>query len=123
MSTTSIGITKWANGSEITEICRAGEGDNRVIAWRRPDGAVALETNGDPVFGDEAEAWIHGVQSAQHVFAFATDSQVGEIAANSIEDAYAQLRDRITPAMIADGATLWVEDESGNRITMGIDRD
>lgn len=59
MSTTSIGITKWANGSKITEICRAGEGDNRVIAWRRTDGAVALETNGDPVFGDEAQAWIN----------------------------------------------------------------
>jgi len=59
MSTTnSIGIMKWANGMEISEIGRSGSGDNQVVAWRRVDGQVAIETNGDPVFGDEAEQWI-----------------------------------------------------------------
>jgi len=43
---------------EISEIGRSGSGDNQVVAWRRFDGQVAIETNGDPVFGDEAEQWI-----------------------------------------------------------------
>lgn len=54
----SIGINKWAGGKQISEILRDGNGDNQIIAWKRADGEVALETNGDPVFGVEAEQWV-----------------------------------------------------------------
>lgn len=49
-------------------------------------------------------------------FRFATDSDSGTVVADSLQSAYASLRAKITPAMIADGATLWVEDEAGNRL-------
>lgn len=57
------------------------------------------------------------------IFRYQTDSGSGELTAGSIQAAYDSLRAKITPAMISEGATLWVEDEAGNRITMGIDRD
>ena len=56
-------------------------------------------------------------------YRYATDSSSGEMMAGSLQAAYDALRAKITQAMIADGATLWVEDGAGNRITMGIDQD
>lgn len=60
MTTDSIGIKKWAGELEIEEVARRGEGDARMIAWERSDGARAIQTNGDPVWdGEEGfeEAW------------------------------------------------------------------
>ncbi len=58
MNTSSIGIIAWAGKMDIEEVLSVGEGDSKVVAWRRSDGEVALETNGDPVFGYEAEQFI-----------------------------------------------------------------
>ncbi len=58
-----------------------------------------------------------------HTFKFVTDSANGTISAGSLEEAYTIARSKITPEMINDGATLWVEDEAGNRFTMGTDCD
>lgn len=54
---------------------------------------------------------------------YATDGASGEMLAGSLRAAYDALRARITPKMIAEGATLWVEDDAGNRITMGVNAD
>ena len=54
-------------------------------------------------------------------YTFATDSTSGKINADSLQDAYDAKRTEITDKMIEDGATLWVEDNHGDRITMGID--
>ena len=54
----SIGIRRWVNGMGVEEIGSAGEGDRKVTAWRRSDGQIGLETNGDPVVGVEAEEWV-----------------------------------------------------------------
>jgi hypothetical protein len=54
-------------------------------------------------------------------YSYATDSTSGTVKAESLQAAYDDLRSNITNAMIEDGATLWVEDESGERITLGID--
>lgn len=52
-------------------------------------------------------------------YRYATDSQTGTIEAASLEAAFETLSARITDAMIADGATLWVEDETtGERVTL-----
>jgi hypothetical protein len=48
---------------------------------------------------------------------------MGTVIANSLDAAYDQLRAKITDEMIEDGATLWVEDESGDRLTMGENRE
>lgn len=29
----SIGINKWANGSELLRVGDAGEGENRIVGW------------------------------------------------------------------------------------------
>ena len=50
---------------------------------------------------------------------YATDAEMGEIRADTLEAAYNQLRAKITDAMIEDGATLWVESEDGDRLTLG----
>ncbi len=34
-----------------------GTGDSKVVAWEREDGEVTLETNGEPVFGEDAKQW------------------------------------------------------------------
>jgi len=54
----SIGINKWIGNQGAEVIGFTGSGDSKVIAYRRVDGEVALETNGDPVFGQQAEEWI-----------------------------------------------------------------
>lgn len=56
-------------------------------------------------------------------YRYATDSASGEIRAATLRAAYDTLRSQITPAMVADGATLWVEADNGARITMGVDAD
>jgi hypothetical protein len=56
-------------------------------------------------------------------YRYATDAEMGTITASSLPDAYHTLRREITPEMIADGATLWVESGDGERLTMGIDMD
>lgn len=58
MKSTSIGINKWASEQSIEKVAEHGDGDNKVTCWRRKDGEVALETNGDPVFGSLAEIWL-----------------------------------------------------------------
>ena len=55
-------------------------------------------------------------------YSYATDSASGAIMAESLQAAYDSVRATITPAMVTDGATLWVESATGERITMGIDR-
>lgn len=60
MTTTSMGINKWSGGQRIFKIGESGEGDSRMVAWVRADGARAIETNGDPQFEWEDgfdEAW------------------------------------------------------------------
>lgn len=55
-------------------------------------------------------------------FDYSTDGESGEVEAASLAEAYQTLREKITDAQIADGATLWVEDsETGERWTMGQD--
>jgi hypothetical protein len=56
-----------------------------------------------------------------NTYSYATDSTSGTFKAESLQAAYDDLRSKITDEMIEDGATLWVEDESGERITLGID--
>lgn len=52
-------------------------------------------------------------------YRYATDSDSGTITAASLDAAYDTLRAKITDAMIADGATLWVEDTTtGERRTL-----
>jgi hypothetical protein len=58
IETSSIGISKWIGNLHAEVIGSIGSGDSKVIAYRRADGEVALETNGDPVFGQQAEEWI-----------------------------------------------------------------
>jgi len=52
-------------------------------------------------------------------YKYATDAEIGTVQADSLQTAYDALRSKITDEMIEDGATLWVEDKSGNRLTMG----
>lgn len=54
-----------------------------------------------------------------NTYKFATDAESGSVSAESLKAAYAKLRSKITQAMIDDGATLWVEDANGDRLTMG----
>lgn len=56
-------------------------------------------------------------------YKYATDSTMGTVTADSLSAAYDQLRAKITDEMIEDGATLWVEAEDGDRLTMGQDRE
>lgn len=58
-----------------------------------------------------------------NTFSYATDSTSGTVTADSLAAAYDSLRSKITDEMIEDGATLWVEDESGERLTMGVERE
>jgi len=58
---------------------------------------------------------------AKTSFRYATDSETGTIQSDTLESAYATLRANISDAAIANGATLWVADSEGNRITMGPD--
>ena len=58
-----------------------------------------------------------------NTYSYATDSTTGTIKAVSLDAAYDTLRAKITAEMIADGATLWVEDAKGERLTLGIDRE
>lgn len=52
-------------------------------------------------------------------FHYASTSTSGPVEAESLDRAYNRLRSHITDAMIAEGATLWVEDEAtAHRITM-----
>ena len=53
-----------------------------------------------------------------NAYTYATDSTSGTIKADSLQAAYDSIRSKITDEMIADGATLWVADEDGNRLTM-----
>ena len=50
-------------------------------------------------------------------YSYATDAEFGKIEAESLDDAFFTLRERITDEMIQDGATLWVSDGS-NRIEL-----
>jgi len=52
-------------------------------------------------------------------YSYVTDAESGKIKADSLDDAFYTLRDRITDEMIQDGATLWVSEEDGsNRIEL-----
>ena len=56
--------------------------------------------------------------TTMNTFSYATDSAMGTLQAASLQDAFDSLRAKITDEMIDDGATLWVEDAEGNRITL-----
>lgn len=58
-----------------------------------------------------------------NTYSYATDSASGTVKASSLEAAYDSIRAKITDEMVADGATLWVEDAKGERLTMGTDRE
>ena len=53
MKSQSIGINKWAGNLAIEMVGQSGQGDQRLIGWRREDGALAIEGNGDPWVQDE----------------------------------------------------------------------
>ena len=54
-------------------------------------------------------------------FTYATDSASGTFEASDLEAAYQIQRSKISDSMVEEGATLWVEAENGERITLGID--
>jgi len=58
VTTNSIGINKWSGGQRIFKVGESGDGDSRMVAWVRADGARAIDTNGDPDFewSDEFDA-------------------------------------------------------------------
>ena len=57
--------------------------------------------------------------TATNVYSFATDATSGTVHAESLQCAFDVLAAKITDDMIADGATLWVEDETtGERIKL-----
>lgn len=64
------------------------------------------------------------VIEVMNTYDYATDAEMGEIEANTVQEAYAKLRKKITAAMIEDGATLWVEnaddDSTEPRLTLGL---
>lgn len=53
-------------------------------------------------------------------YRYATDSARGTISAVSLKAAYDTLRAKISDEIIDDGAYLWVEDNDGERLTMGV---
>ena len=55
-----------------------------------------------------------------NTYKYATDAEMGEIKADTLEAAYDHLRAKIASSMIEDGATLWVEGEDGDRLTLAI---
>jgi len=58
-------------------------------------------------------------KTKMNTYKYATDAEMGTVTADTLEAAYDQLRARIMDAMIEDGATLWVESEDGDRLTLG----
>lgn len=99
--------------SKTTEKSDAGQNsaiDPRTAAC----GAHGVET--------DAEALEYLAQDMPLTYDYATDAESGEVEAHSLREAYAICRAWITPAMIADGATLWVEGDEG-RFTLGINAD
>jgi len=62
-----------------------------------------------------------------NTYDYATDAEMGEIEAQTVEQAYAKLRHKITDRMIEDGASLWVEnsdpDSKEPRLTLGENAD
>lgn len=67
---------------------------------------------------------VANTKNKMSTFRYATDSSSGELSASSLDAAYTLLRAKITDEMIGDGGTLWVEDQAtGERLTLGIDRD
>lgn len=61
---------------------------------------------------------VSKLKSQMNTYEYATDSTSGTVKADSLEAAYASIRSKITDEMIEDGATLWVADEDGNRLTL-----
>lgn len=59
----SIGINKWAGQTSLIKIWEHGTGDARMVGWERWDGALAIETNGDPIFGGDVAEEIHMLYS------------------------------------------------------------
>lgn len=53
------------------------------------------------------------------LYRYGTNDDQGTIEAESLEAAYEKLRGNITASQKENGATLWVQDEDGKRITMG----
>lgn len=94
-----------------------------VMDCRSPDGTVSewcafvgVQARGESGWvGSNARFKVH--MRVNH-YRYATDSESGTIAAGSIECAFDKLRARITDEMIQGGATLWVEDDNGNRLTL-----
>lgn len=65
--TNSIGINSWIGEADAEVIISSGSGDSQITAWMRDDGSVAIETNGDPIFGDEAESCLAEMLKEQSV--------------------------------------------------------
>lgn len=123
MKTTSIGITKWAGNMDIEMVAAAGEGDNKVIAWRRDDGVVALETNGDPVFGDAADDWVTSIASADSAMPSAdiiTQDQANRIARLALDGDPHYSHEAIGAD---DGDINDMESETGGRRIIRADND
>jgi hypothetical protein len=59
-----------------------------------------------------------------NTYDYATDAESGEIEAESVQEAYDEIRSEITRKMINDGASLWVEpsdpDSNEPRLTLGL---
>lgn len=73
--------------------------------------------------GSEIYAPRFRSDTIMNTYDYATDAEQGEIEAETVQEAYAKLRQKLTRAMIEDGATLWVEnadqDSTEPRLTLG----
>lgn len=82
------------------------------------DGLTEARQRALLAYCQEVVAAAKGGELEYHV---CTDAGTDTIYAATLEAAYEEARDKITDAMIEDGATLWVESPTGERITMDSD--
>lgn len=114
------------HGEPVTRIIAESDGKPNVHTGSREEAIEYTEAE-----AAEVVAWIgagaEAVSVHMNTYDYATDAEMGEIEADTVQEAYAMLRKKLTPAMIADGATLWVEnadDESTEpRLTLGLNAD
>jgi hypothetical protein len=96
--------------------------------WDHPSAAAARQITADLGMEWDFTTWA-AAKSLAHKstpaptmkFTYATDSTSGTFEAPDLDAAYQIQRSKISDSMVDDGATLWVEGEDGQRITLGND--